>query len=113
MDRSEKITLLSSTKTQNAYGVWEETLTSRDVFCKVESVTRQEFFDGGRNGLNPEYRMTMFFGDYDDEKALVYKGKAYSVYRTYLGKNDTIELYVERKGGANGKGKEDQTSQSG
>lgn len=103
MDRSEKITLLSSTKTQNAYGVWEETLTSRDVFCKVESVTRQEFFDGGRNGLNPEYRMTMFFGDYDDEKALVYKGKAYSVYRTYLGKNDTIELYVERKGGTNGK----------
>ena len=103
MDRSEEITLLSSTKTQNAYGVWEETLTSRDVFCKVESVTRQEFFDGGRNGLNPEYRMTMFFGDYDDEKALVYKGKAYSVYRTYLGKNDTIELYVERKGGTNGK----------
>lgn len=103
MDRSEVITLLSTTKEQNDYGVWVETPTSRDVFCQVDSVTRAEFFDGGRNGLNPEFRMTMFFGDYDGEQMLIYNGKSYSVYRTYQGRNDTIELYVERKGGTNGK----------
>lgn len=103
MDRSEVITLLSSVKTQNQYGVWEETLTSKDVFCQVDSVTRQEFFEAGRNGLNPEFRFTMFFGDYNDERDVIYKGKAYSVYRTYIGRKDTIELYVERKGGSNGK----------
>lgn len=103
MDRSEVITLLSTTKEQNDYGVWVETPTSRDVFCQVDSVTRAEFFDGGRNGLNPEFRMTMFFGDYEGEQMLIYNGKSYSVYRTYQGRNDTIELYVERKGGTNGK----------
>lgn len=103
MDRSTPITLLATTKTQNAYGVWVETQTSRNVFCQVDSVTRAEFFEGGRNGLNPEYRMTMFFGDYEGEKLLVYNGNTYSVYRTFQAKNDTIELYVERKGGTNGK----------
>ena len=103
MDRSEVITLLSTTKQQDDYGVWRETETGHDVFCQVDSVTRAEFFEGGRSGLNPEFRMTMFFGDYNDEKTLIYKGKSYAVYRTYIGKNDTIELYVERKGGSNGK----------
>ena len=103
MDRSDVITLLSSTKTQNAYGVWEETLTSKNVFCQVDSVTRQEFFEGGRNGLNPEFRMTMFFADYNGERELIYKGLTYSVYRTFQKRTDTLELYVERKGGSNGK----------
>lgn len=112
MDRSEVITLLSATKTQDAYGVWRETETGRDVFCQVDSVTRAEFFDGSRSGLNPEFRMTMFFGDYNDERTLIYKDKAYAVYRTYIGRNDTIELYVERKGGTNGK-KENQADSAG
>lgn len=107
MDRSEVITLLSSSRAQNEYGVWTESPTARDVFCQVDSVTAREFFEGGRNGLNPEFRMTMFFGDYQGERDLVYKGKAYSVYRTYQGRNDTIELYVERKGGTNGKANSD------
>ena len=102
MDRSTPIMLLSTTKAQDAYGVWVESPTSRMVFCQVDSVTRAEFFDGGRNGLNPEYRMTMFFGDYNGEKLMSYNGQTYSIYRTYQGKNDTIELYVERKGGTNG-----------
>lgn len=102
MDRSTPIMLLSTTKAQNAYGVWVESPTSRMVFCQVDSVTRAEFFEGGRNGLNPEFRMTMFFGDYSGEKLLSYNGQTYSIYRTYQGKNDTIELYVERKGGTNG-----------
>ena len=101
MDRSEVITLVGSTKTQNAFGVWEETKTLTDVFCQVDSVTRAEFFEGGRNGLNPQFRFTMFFGDYEGERTVIYKGNPYSVYRTYQGRNDTIELYVERKGGSN------------
>ena len=104
MDRSDVITLLAETRTQNAYGVWETATTMRDVFCQVDSVTRSEFFEGGRNGLNPEYRFTMFFGDYNGERLAKYKGNTYSIYRTYKGRYDTIELYVERKGGTSGKG---------
>ena len=103
MDRSEVLTLLSTVKTQNDYGVWTETETGRDVFCQCDSVTRAEFFEGGRNGLNPQYRFKMFAGDYNGEQTVIYKGLPYAVYRTYLARTDEIELYVERKGGTNGK----------
>jgi hypothetical protein len=101
MDRSDVITLVGYTQTQDAFGVWQSTPTQRDVFCSVDSVTRQEYFEGGRNGLNPEYRITMFFGDYNGEDTILYNGKAYGVYRTYHAKTDVLELYVERKGGVN------------
>lgn len=101
MDRSDVITLVGYTQTQDAFGVWQSTKTQRDVFCSVDSVTRQEYFEGGRNGLNPEYRITMFFGDYNGEDTILYNGKAYGVYRTYHAKTDVLELYVERKGGVN------------
>ncbi len=107
MDRSTPIQLLSYTKTRNELGVWEETYTPRLVFAQVDSVSRAEFFDGGRNGLNPEFRMTMFYGDYQGERLLRYNGQTYSVYRTYHGRTDELELYVERQGGSNGKGNPD------
>lgn len=102
MNRSAQITLLSTQKTQNDYGVWEETPVKHDVFCQVGSVTGAEFFEGGRNGLNPEFRMKLFFGDYNGEKMLIYNGNTYSIYRTFQSDTDIIELYVERKGGTNG-----------
>lgn len=99
MDRSDVVTLVSYTSAQDDFGVWKKTKSEKDVFCRVDSVTRAEFFEGGRNGLNPEYRITMFFDDYNGEEEVVYKGKAYGVYRTYHAKTDELELYVERKGG--------------
>lgn len=103
MDRSDVLILLSVVNTQNQYGVWEEQRTERQVFCQVDSVTRAEFFEGGRNGLNPEYRFTVFAADYNGEETCVYKGKAYGIYRTYQPRTDVLELYAERKGGTNGK----------
>lgn len=101
MDRSDIITLVAYTSQQNDYGVWEKTKSERDVFCSVDSVTRSEFFEGGRNGFNPEYRITMFYADYNGEDEVIYNGQAYGVYRTYHAKTDELELYVERKGGVN------------
>lgn len=102
MDRSDVIKLISVTRTQDKYGQFVDTETSRQVYCQVGSITQSEFYEGGRNGLNPEYRFTVFFADYEDETIIEYKGKRYSVYRTYLARNDKLELYVERKGGTNG-----------
>lgn len=99
MDRSDVVTLVGYTRQQNSYGVWIETPTARDVFCQVNSVTRTEFFEGGRNGLKPEFRISLFAGDYNGEQTVIYKEKAYGVYRTYHAKTDELELYVERKGG--------------
>lgn len=103
MDRSNVISLVSTSQTQDDFGVWRQTETKRDVFCQVDSVTRAEFFEAGRSGLNPEYRFTLFDGDYNGESIVIFNNKAYSVYRTYHARTDEIELYVERQGGTNGK----------
>lgn len=102
MDRSDIIDLINQTMDKDDYGVWEATETKRTVFCHVDSVTASEFFDGGRNGLNPELKFTMFGPDYQGEKVIEYAGERFAVYRTYKTRNDQIELYVERKGGTNG-----------
>lgn len=101
MDRSDVINLIGFTQEQDDYGQWIETPTSRQVFCQVESVGQREFFEAGRNGLNPQFKFTLFGDDYNNEPIVEYKGSQYAVYRTYLTKTDKMELYVERKGGTN------------
>lgn len=101
MDRSTVISLIELTRTQDEYGVWRESETSTDVFAQVLSVTQKEFYEGGRNGLNPELKFEVFYADYSDQPIIEYNDNRYSVYRTYLKKNDILELYVERKGGTN------------
>lgn len=99
--RSDVLTLISSNETQNVYGVFVSNPTEREVFCRVESVTQAEFFEGGRSGLNPEYKFIVFDGDYSGESVCKFAGKQFAIYRTYrIG--DYIELYAERKGGTNG-----------
>lgn len=95
--------LIGAAYTKNKYGVpVMGTPVKTEVFCKVDSVTRNEFFAGGRSGLNPEYRFTVFAGDYSGEKEIEFRGNGYAVYRTYhVPGTDYLELYVERKGGTN------------
>ena len=101
MDRTVIIKLIKTTYTKDAYGVSKASETAREVMAQLDSVTASEFFEGGRNGLNPEYRFRIFLYDYDDEKIIEYNGKRYAVYRTYEARNDRLDLYAERKGGTN------------
>lgn len=102
MDRSDVIALVKETNIKNEYGVFVPVRTSRQVFAQVDSVTRSEFHEGGRNGLNPEVRFTILLFDYDEEPVVEWNGNRYAIYRTYRGRDDTLELYAERKGGTNG-----------
>ena len=92
--------LITIAQTQDDYGVWRETETATEVFCEVGSVTRTEFFEAGRSGLNPAYVFTIFGDDYNGAEVIEYGGKRYGVYRTYRD-GDDLELYAERKGGTN------------
>ena len=105
MKRPEVIYLLSETYSQDDYGVTKATQTQHKVYADVQSVTGAEWFEGGRNGLNPEYRMRVFHSEYNGEESLIYNSKYYAIYRTYMD-GDIIELYVEKR-----KGKEHDTSQ--
>lgn len=99
MDRSDEIKLITESWAEDTYGVLQPTETTKTVFCDVGSVTGSEIAEFGRNGINPELRMTMFRYDYGGQRIVEYNGDRYSVYRTYFARNDTIELYVERRGG--------------
>lgn len=97
------IELVSRTFTKDDYGAETVAEQKRQVYATVLSVTRAEFFDGGRNGLNPQFQFTIFRGDYDGEEVCEFHGNRYAIYRTYIVPNsDYLELYVERKGGTNG-----------
>lgn len=99
MDKSNVLKLISQTYQADEYGRQIPTETERAVFCNVQSVSLAEWSEGGRLGLNPEYRFTMFAPDYQGEEIAEFDGKRYSIYRTYLGRNESIELYAERRTG--------------
>ena len=99
MDRSNVLALVGVTYTTDALNQQIPQETTRDVFCNISSVSSQEFFDAGQAGLNPEWRVTVFAPDYNGETIAELNGVRYGVYRTYLGKNETIELNLERKAG--------------
>lgn len=99
MDRSTPITLIGTTYTEDQYGVLQPTQTERLVYANVRNVSASEWFEGGRNGLNPEYRFTMFAPDYQGEDEVEHNGVIYAVYRTYQQRTDIIELYCEKRKG--------------
>lgn len=99
MDRSSVIYLVIENHEVGRYGVIDSTTTERKVFCQVDSVSLNEWSEGGRNGLNPQYRMTMLKAEYDGEEVLKYRGEYYAIYRTYETRDDYIELYVEKRKG--------------
>lgn len=99
MNKSDVAYLISETFIMDDYGVQTRTTEKRKVFVNVSSINWQEWFEGGRNGLNPQYRFSMFSYDYQDENIIEYQSKEYTIYRTYRKSIDEIELYAElRKG---------------
>lgn len=99
MDRSNVISLIKETKTQDDILQWVSVESSRNVFCDVRSVTQSEWFEAGRNGIQPSFIFVMNRWEYEDEKIVEYNGKRYGVFRTYMGRNESIELHCEEKGG--------------
>lgn len=93
------LTLLARTVATDGYGNEVITESENIVFCDVNSITQSEFFAAANTELNPEYRFTVFFGDYNNEELVEYHGKRYAIYRAYRD-GDDLELYVERKIGA-------------
>lgn len=107
MDRSRVLTLIGVTYKRDASGQYEQDAlgqlvtdeATRDVFCNITGVSASEFFEAGRAGIRPELRATLFAFDYNSETVVELEGVRYGVYRTYLGKGETVELYLERKAG--------------
>lgn len=99
MDRSDVCFLITQTHARDTNGIMQASETEQRVFCNVQSVSAAEWFEGGRSGLNPVYRLTMFEPDYNGQEIVRFNGVRYAVYRTYHAKDNLIELYVQKEGG--------------
>lgn len=99
----DTLILIGSSFTMDEYGVRRKTETQTEVFCKVSDVTRNEFFGGGRAGLNPAKTFVISAIDYSGESVVEYAGDRFAVYRTYhVPGTDYMEIYTQREGGVNG-----------
>lgn len=99
MDRADVMQLIAVTYTDDDINQKIPAETARSVFCNVASVSASEWFEAGRAGMQAALKVTMFDPDYQGEQIAVVGGVRYSVYRTYHAKNETLELYLERKAG--------------
>ena len=60
------------------------TETEREVFCRVSSAVRNEFYQAATAGLRPEWTVRLSdFAEYNGETQVRYNGVIYSVLRTY------------------------------
>lgn len=96
----ELITLVVQTYKEDEIGQPIPTEIRREIWARVESVTRAEFFSAGKNGLSPELVLNTPRVNYEGEKIALVQGVPYGIYRTYFhADSDEIELYLERKAG--------------
>jgi len=100
MDKSNTVKLIAKTYTADNLGQMIPTEKTTEVFCNVRSVTRDEFYAANKQGIRPEWRVTMFAPDYNGEETVEFNGSRYVVYRTYLGANEQLELYLASRVGA-------------
>ena len=75
-----------------------ETEVNRLVFCNRQSITMSEFYQAGQTDIKAAHKFVMNSMDYQDERLIRFKGKRYSIYRTFE-TNDYIELYAEVRNG--------------
>ncbi|MDE5769083.1 MAG: hypothetical protein K2H82_06830 [Oscillospiraceae bacterium] len=91
--------LVKQEKIQDEFHIQHDQEKQRQIFCKVHSVSRTEFFSGGQNGLHPAFVFEIFPADYHSEPELIFHNVRYAIYRTFLKNADALELYAAQKGG--------------
>ncbi len=109
MHNSIAFYLVSEIYTVDEIGQRVPVLVRRRVFGRTDSVSRAEWSAAGQMGLQPALVIHMFGPDYKGEKIahlMDADGNAqpYGIYRTYAGRNDDLELYLEWKVGNSSEG---------
>ena len=97
MDGVIKLIKLETTADELGYPTTTE--TSRETFCRVESVTRSEYFNAGKAGIVPEHVFSINAAEYEGESGVEYNGERFRIYRTYRNNLDYMELYTEYRAG--------------
>ena len=73
--------------------------TEQEVFCEILSISQSEFFEAAQSGLKPQYKIKMWAEEYGGQDEVRIGDEYFTVYRNYT-VNGMIELYLEKRGGA-------------
>lgn len=74
--------------------------STREIFGRLESITRSEWFLGGRDAMNSAVMFVTPDVNYNGEQEAVLAGERYKIYRTYRRVSSMeIELYLEKQSG--------------
>lgn len=100
MDAEMIISLISATQRTDTIGQIVNAGTPTNVFARISSIDRTEWYNAGKNKMNPQMRATVKSFEYSGEREVEIDGIKYGVYRTYdVPGTDDTELYLEEKGG--------------
>lgn len=79
-----------------AHGIFDKPTEKQTMcYCRVNSVSRNEYYKALNNDLRPEYVFVLSeYADYDGQKIILYKNKRYRVIRSYVSEH-SVELTVE------------------
>ena len=94
-----KLTLIAKTYSTDSIGQPTVAESTRDVICELRSVSGTEYSQAKQNGISPQYIFIVSMFDYKGEDTAQFDGKKYSIYRTYIADDNTIELYAEAQTG--------------
>lgn len=98
--KNDVISLVGKTYQADARGVMHAAdVVKENIPCEVKSAGANDWFEGGRNGLNPTYKFVIRRIEYGGEETVVFDGERHKVYRTYI-RGDDIELHAQKEKGA-------------
>ena len=91
---NDVLTLVKRVLAPDGYTVKEE--IRRDVFCRLASVSRSEFYQAQATKLRPELVFVLAdYLDYDEEYLVIHGGEWYRVIRTYR-TGQELEIVVQK-----------------
>lgn len=94
---NDVLTLVHRKLADDGYTV--ETETRHDVFCRLDSVSRSEFYQAQATDLRPELVFVLTdYLDYEGEYLCVYDSVWYRVIRTYR-TGQELEIVVQKASG--------------
>ena len=101
--RQSTVELIAETVERDDIGQeYTEAASSGEVYCTVDSVTREEWRVAYQAGWDASAKLTVSAADYGGERVAIFEGKRYVIYRTYQDGMD-VELYLgERVGERSG-----------
>lgn len=101
--RQSTVELIAETVERDDIGQeYTETASSGEVYCTVDSVTREEWRVAYQAGWDASAKLIVSAADYGRERVAIFEGLRYVIYRTYRDGMD-VELYLgERVGERSG-----------